>query len=457
MDPAKRAVRVRGAAVELTFVEFEILNALARNPGRVFTRDMLLTRIWGDSAYRDPRTIDVHIRHLREKLETDPKEPEYLFTVRGVGYRFRDEAALAASPAAGRRQSAPRMRSLRTRLALSLFLIVARRGRDRRLRRAAIAQRRAAPGGAQEPADLGAAATRAGSTRRSTAATPQARIDMLVRDAADSATARVTLLGLYAVPGELRTYPEVGLHAAGRDPRPAVRRRARSGADQQAGDRDRGRRRGPRRRGRDPADLRGPAHAQARRGLGDRLLATAERHRRGGARRAQPRPDRGADRAAGRGDRRLAGRPQRRAARAAAGGRRRPRLGGRPHRALPSRRPRRARPAGPDAGADAPPARRARRRAQALHRDRVARAAHAAVLARRVPGAAGGGRSRRGGPAALRHPAAPAGAADAEARDRSAGPLQARGRLAGAAQRAHRPRRRRADDRRRVRAGARGP
>jgi DNA-binding response OmpR family regulator len=91
IDPAKRAVRVRAASVELTFVEFEILNALARNPGRVFTRDMLLTRIWGDSAYRDPRTIDVHIRHLREKLETDAKDPEYLFTVRGVGYRFRDD------------------------------------------------------------------------------------------------------------------------------------------------------------------------------------------------------------------------------------------------------------------------------------------------------------------------------------------------------------------------------
>jgi len=51
---------------------------------------MLLARIWGDSAYRDPRTIDVHIRHLREKIERDPKDPEYLFTVRGVGYRFRD-------------------------------------------------------------------------------------------------------------------------------------------------------------------------------------------------------------------------------------------------------------------------------------------------------------------------------------------------------------------------------
>jgi DNA-binding response OmpR family regulator len=51
---------------------------------------MLLAHIWGDSAYRDPRTIDVHIRHLREKIEMDPKDPEYLFTVRGVGYRFRD-------------------------------------------------------------------------------------------------------------------------------------------------------------------------------------------------------------------------------------------------------------------------------------------------------------------------------------------------------------------------------
>jgi DNA-binding response OmpR family regulator len=90
IDPAKRAVEVRDTHVTLTFVEFEILHALAGAPGRVFTRDMLLTRIWGDSAYRDPRTIDVHIRHLREKIEHDAKDPEYLFTVRGVGYRFRD-------------------------------------------------------------------------------------------------------------------------------------------------------------------------------------------------------------------------------------------------------------------------------------------------------------------------------------------------------------------------------
>jgi DNA-binding response OmpR family regulator len=92
IDFAKRAVSVRGEPVQTTYVEFEILAALATHPGRVFTRESLLTRIWGDAAYRDPRTIDVHIRHLREKLELDAKHPEYLFTVRGVGYRFRDDA-----------------------------------------------------------------------------------------------------------------------------------------------------------------------------------------------------------------------------------------------------------------------------------------------------------------------------------------------------------------------------
>jgi DNA-binding response OmpR family regulator len=91
IDSTKRTVTRNGDNVATTFVEFEILTALARSPGRVFTRDMLLSRVWGDSAYRDPRTIDVHIRHLREKIEADPKEPEYLFTVRGVGYRFRDD------------------------------------------------------------------------------------------------------------------------------------------------------------------------------------------------------------------------------------------------------------------------------------------------------------------------------------------------------------------------------
>jgi DNA-binding response OmpR family regulator len=90
IDFDKRAVRIREELVPTTFVEFEILGLLARHPGRVFTREALLDRIWGDSAYRDPRTIDVHVRHLREKIERDAKEPQYIFTVRGVGYRFRD-------------------------------------------------------------------------------------------------------------------------------------------------------------------------------------------------------------------------------------------------------------------------------------------------------------------------------------------------------------------------------
>jgi DNA-binding response OmpR family regulator len=91
VDFDRRTVVVRGEEVRLTYVEFEILAALASTPGRVLTREVLLEQIWGDSAFRDPRTIDVHIRHLREKLERDPRQPEYLLTVRGVGYRFRDE------------------------------------------------------------------------------------------------------------------------------------------------------------------------------------------------------------------------------------------------------------------------------------------------------------------------------------------------------------------------------
>jgi DNA-binding response OmpR family regulator len=90
IDPAKRAVTVRGEPVQLTYVEFELLRTLAAEPGRVFSRQALLESVWGDSAYREPRTIDVHVRHLREKLELDPSQPEYLFTVRGAGYRFRD-------------------------------------------------------------------------------------------------------------------------------------------------------------------------------------------------------------------------------------------------------------------------------------------------------------------------------------------------------------------------------
>jgi DNA-binding response OmpR family regulator len=90
IDFDRRMVTLATDEVKVTYVEFEILGALARSPGRVLTRETLLEHVWGDSEYRDPRTVDVHIRHLREKLEKDPKEPEYLFTVRGVGYRFRE-------------------------------------------------------------------------------------------------------------------------------------------------------------------------------------------------------------------------------------------------------------------------------------------------------------------------------------------------------------------------------
>jgi DNA-binding response OmpR family regulator len=90
IDPAKRTVERGDEAVKLTFFEFEILFALARQPGRVFTRAELLEHVLGDSEYRDQRTIDVHIRHLREKLEEDPANPQMILTERRVGYRFQE-------------------------------------------------------------------------------------------------------------------------------------------------------------------------------------------------------------------------------------------------------------------------------------------------------------------------------------------------------------------------------
>jgi two-component system, OmpR family, response regulator len=90
IDPARRAAEMRGEPIDLTYVEFELLRILAARPGRVFSRQALLEALWGSSDYRDPRTIDVHVRHLREKIEPDPGEPQYLMTVRGAGYRFRE-------------------------------------------------------------------------------------------------------------------------------------------------------------------------------------------------------------------------------------------------------------------------------------------------------------------------------------------------------------------------------
>ena len=90
IEPARRLVEMSGEPVDLTYVEFELLRTLAARRGHVFSRQRLLEELWGSSDYRDPRTIDVHVRHLREKLEPDPSEPQFLLTVRGVGYRFRD-------------------------------------------------------------------------------------------------------------------------------------------------------------------------------------------------------------------------------------------------------------------------------------------------------------------------------------------------------------------------------
>jgi DNA-binding response OmpR family regulator len=88
LDATRREVRRDGEPVGLTFSEFELLHAFMARPGVLFNRQELLRSIWGDSAYRDPRGIDVHVRHLREKLEEVPEEPRLIVTVRGAGYRF---------------------------------------------------------------------------------------------------------------------------------------------------------------------------------------------------------------------------------------------------------------------------------------------------------------------------------------------------------------------------------
>jgi DNA-binding response OmpR family regulator len=90
LDVPRRNVSLEDKLVQLTYVEFEILRALMTHPGRVYSRRMLLEALWGSSDFRDPRTIDVHVRHLREKLEPDSSHPEYILTVRSVGYRFRE-------------------------------------------------------------------------------------------------------------------------------------------------------------------------------------------------------------------------------------------------------------------------------------------------------------------------------------------------------------------------------
>lgn len=88
IDPNTRLVTVRGKNIELTATEFNLLWFMASHPRQVFKRDQLLEKVWGFSEYVDPSTVTVHIRRLREKIETDPGNPVWLATVWGVGYKF---------------------------------------------------------------------------------------------------------------------------------------------------------------------------------------------------------------------------------------------------------------------------------------------------------------------------------------------------------------------------------
>ena len=88
IDTGAMTLTVRGTIVPTTATEFRLLDYLARHPGRVFTRDQLLDAVWRDTSFVTPRSIDVYVRRLREKIERDPEQPFMLRTVRGAGYRF---------------------------------------------------------------------------------------------------------------------------------------------------------------------------------------------------------------------------------------------------------------------------------------------------------------------------------------------------------------------------------
>ncbi len=88
VDSGGMTLTVRGKLTQTTATEFRLLEYLARHPGRVFTRDQLLDAVWRDTHYVTPRSVDVYVRRIREKIEENPDEPRYLKTVRGAGYRF---------------------------------------------------------------------------------------------------------------------------------------------------------------------------------------------------------------------------------------------------------------------------------------------------------------------------------------------------------------------------------
>ncbi|MGR6322352.1 response regulator transcription factor [Micromonospora soli] len=88
MDIERHVVTVEGAAVQLPLKEFELLELLLRNAGRVLTRGQLIDRVWGADYVGDTKTLDVHVKRLRSKVEPEPSAPRYIVTVRGLGYKF---------------------------------------------------------------------------------------------------------------------------------------------------------------------------------------------------------------------------------------------------------------------------------------------------------------------------------------------------------------------------------
>jgi two-component system alkaline phosphatase synthesis response regulator PhoP len=91
IDPAAHSVMVSGRRIELSALEFKLLHYLGSHPGMVFSRDQLLDRVWGDDRSVTPRSVDVYVRRVREKIEPRPQVPTYIQTVHGVGYRFATE------------------------------------------------------------------------------------------------------------------------------------------------------------------------------------------------------------------------------------------------------------------------------------------------------------------------------------------------------------------------------
>ncbi len=445
IDFAKRSVRVRGEEVQTTYVEFEILTALATNPGRVWTRDMLLDADLG--RQRLPRPAHDRRPHPSPAREARARR-------QGAGVPLHRARSRLPVPRHG---GVTPLRSLTLRLALPFCAIV--------IAAIAIVYLGVAPSLESSLRDqrldtLAESAQRYGPgiRRALDASVPANVLDNRVRRANDDSGARVTLL---AVQRTDRGGPRLEVRSDS-NTSPRI-------SDLQFGVAERAVRSGRIERGTEAGDAGRVAEAAVplritpprSQRAGIYYVAVFSQQLEGIQRGVELIRQRilvaGGDRAGARDPRQRARRELGLAPREADGARRAPGRPGRLHRALRRLGPRRARPARADARRDAAPARRARDRAQPLHRDGLARAAHADLLDRRIPRAARGRGARRGDAGDVHPPGPRAGRPARPARDRPPRPLQARGRIARAAPRAHGPARDRPRRRGRVRAGARGP